>query len=350
MRLSKMITAVDAHACGEPGRVIVGGVVDVPGTTMFEKKVYLEQHRDDLRQRMLREPRGYPALCCNLILPPTDPEADAGFVIMEQTEYPPMSGSNTICVATVLIETGMVPVEEPGTELVLEAPAGLIPVRCEVSGGKVTQVTFENVPAFAVHLDAQIEVPELGSVTVDVAYGGMFYVIADAEPFGLELVPDEGGAIVRIGEMIKAAAREQLPATHPENPEISGVTISQLSGPPAHPEAHRKNVVVVSTGSLDWDRPETWTGAIDRSPCGTGTCAKMAALYAKGELAVGDTFNHEGILGTIFAGRVLREIKVGPYDAVVTTLSGRAWITGFAQYVVDPDDPFPDGFTVGDIW
>jgi proline racemase len=234
MRLSKMITAVDAHACGEPGRVIVGGVEDVPGASMFEKKVYLEEHADYIRKRMLREPRGYPALCCNVILPPTDPDADAGFVIMEQTEYPPMSGSNTICVATVLIETGMVPVTEPVTELVLEAPAGLIPIRADVSNGKVIKVTFENVPAFAVHLGAKIELPELGAVTVDVAYGGMFYVIADADRFGLRLVPEEGATIARIGAMLTAAAREQLPAVHPENPAISGVSRRNRLGAAGH--------------------------------------------------------------------------------------------------------------------
>ncbi len=350
MRLSRLITAVDAHAGGEPGRVIVGGVVDVPGETMFAKKQYLERHADGLRRWMLREPRGYPALCCNLILPPTRSDAHAGFVIMEQTEYPPMSGSNTICVATVLIETGMVPVQEPVTSLVLEAPAGLIPIRAEVSNGKVTSVTFENVPAFAVHLDAKIEVPELGTVSVDVAYGGMFYAIADAESLGLRLVPEEGQRIVRLGEMIKAAAREQLTAVHPENAEIAGVTISQLSGPPSHADAARKNAVVVSTGRLDWSRPETWTGALDRSPCGTGTCAQMAALHAKGALQVGEDFHHEGILGTIFTGRIVRETQVGRHAAVVTRLSGRAWITGISQYVLDAEDPFPEGYTVGDIW
>src|SRR5271170_5300514 len=171
MRFSSMITAVDAHACGEPGRVITGGVLDVPGSTMFEEKVYLQTHADHLRKRMLREPRGYPAANCNLIRPPTHPEADAGFIIMEQVEYPPMSGTNTICVVTVLIETGMVPVTEPVTTLKLETPAGLISVDAEVHDGKVRKVTFRNVPAFATHLDAPIEVRGLGTVTVDVAYG-----------------------------------------------------------------------------------------------------------------------------------------------------------------------------------
>ncbi|HKZ68957.1 MAG TPA: proline racemase family protein, partial [Anaerolineales bacterium] len=184
----------------------------------------------------------------------------------------------------------------------------------------------------------------------DVAWGGMFYVIASAAPFGLRLTPDEGRDIVRISEMIKAATQEQLPVVHPENPEITGPTIAQLSGPPARLDAHRKNAVTVSTGKLDWNKPATWTGAIDRSPCGTGTCAKMAALYAKGQLGLNHDFRHEGILGTIFTGRLVEETQVGHYPAVVPTLSGTAWITGLAQYVVDPEDPFPKGFTVGDIW
>lgn len=350
MRFSRLITAVDAHACGEPGRVITGGVLDVPGRSMFEKKTWLETHADDLRLRMLREPRGYPAANCNLLLPPTIPEADAGYVIMEQVEYPPMSGTNTICVATVLIETGMVRVTEPVTTLKLETPAGLIAVEAEVRGGKARKVTFRNVPAFATHLDAEVEVPGLGTVTVDVAYGGMFYVIAEAAPLGFRLTPDEARDIVRVAETIKAAAREQLPVAHPENPGIAGISIAQLSGPPLRPEADRRNTVVVSTGKLDWSRPATWTGALDRSPCGTGTCAKMAVLHAKRELPLGRDFVHEGILGTTFTGRLLEETRVGPYAAVVPSLSGQAWITGFAHYVLDPEDPFPNGFTVGDIW
>src|SRR5579884_150126 len=350
MRASRVIQAVDAHAAGEPGRVIVGGVLDVPGDTMYAKMVYLQTHADDLRKRMLREPRGYPAANCNLILPPTHPEADAGFVIMEQVEYPGMSGTNTICVTTVLLETGMLPMREPITELTLEAPAGLIRVRAACADGKVTQVTFQNVPAFAVYLDATVEVPHLGTVTVDVAYGGMFYVIADAEPLGLRLSPDEAKDIARVAEMIKAAAREQLPVSHPDNPDIRGITIAQLSAPPSRAGADRKNAVVVSTGTLDWSRPATWTGALDRSPCGTGTCAKMAALYAKGKLPLGADFVHEGILGTTFTGRLIGRTRAGDYEAVVPELSGTAWITGFAQYVLDPEDPFPEGYTVGDIW
>ena len=350
MRFSRMIQAVDAHAAGEHGRVIVGGVLDVPGSSMFEKMQWLQANADDLRLRMLREPRGYPAANCNLVLPPTRPEADAGYVIMEQVEYPGMSGTNTMCTVTVLLETGMLPMREPVTHLTLETPAGLIAVRADCENGKVKAVTFRNVPAFATHLDAPVEVPELGTVTVDVAYGGMFYVIADAEPFGLRLTPDEGRDIVRITEMIKAAANEQLPVVHPEQPGFAGITIGQLSGPAHDPGNSRRNVVTVSTGKLDWSKPSTWTGAIDRSPCGTGTCAKMAILHAKGQLGLDEDFRHEGILGTVFTGRLVETTRLGVYEAVVPTLTGSAWITGFASYVVDPGDPFPDGYTVGDIW
>ncbi len=350
MRLTNLITAVDLHACGEPGRVITGGVLDVPGRSMFEKMKYFEKNRDDLRLRMLREPRGYPALCANIILPPSHPDAQAGFIIMEQTEYPPMSGTNTICVATALLETGMLPMNEPVTEFILEAPAGLVGIMAECRDGKVKRVTFRNVPAFAVHLDAPVEVPQLGTVKVDVAWGGMFYAIADATQFGLRLTPDEGRDITRISEMIRAATREQYPVVHPDNPEITGPTISQLSGPPTSPQADCKNVVTVATGQLDWEKPSTWTGVIDRSPCGTGTCAKMATLYARGQLGLHTDFQHEGILGTLFTGRLVEETQVGPYKAVVPTIGGTAWITAINQFVVDPSDPYPNGYTVGDIW
>ena len=345
-----MIEAVDLHACGEPGRVILGGVPDVPGKTMFDKMQYLASHQDGLRKLMLREPRGYPPSCCNLVLPSSNPEAAMGYVIMEQTEYPGMSGTNTICVATALLETGRLPMTEPVTEVTLEAPAGLIRIRAECAKGKVKSVTFLNVPAFATHLGARLEVPHLGPVTVDVAYGGMFYVIADAAQFGLRLTPDEGREIARIGRMLVAAAQEQLEVEHPLQPGFHGVTIAQLSGEPLGAGNHRRNSVVVCNAELDWDKPSTWTGALDRSPCGTGTCAKMATLHARGLLGLNQDFRHESTLGTVFTGRLLETAQVGPYQAVVPTITGSAWITGYAKYVVDPTDPFPEGFTIGDIW
>jgi proline racemase len=269
---------------------------------------------------------------------------------MEQAEYPAMSGSNTICTASVLIAEKLVPVSEPVTELVLEAPAGLIRVRAEVRDGIARSITFENVPAFAVALDRPVEVPQLGTVMVDVAWGGMFYVLTDAGVLGFRLTPDEGRDLVRVGEMVKAAAAEQIPAVHPEQPELSGITICELTGPPSLPGSHGRNTVVVSTGSLDWSRPSSFTGVLDRSPCGTGTCARMAVMHARGELAIGVDFVHEGILGTTWTGRLLRETVVGDVPAVVPQLTGSAWITGRAELVVDDEDPFPDGFTVGDLW
>jgi proline racemase len=349
-KFQSRITAVDLHAGGEPGRVITGGVNDVPGKTMFEKRVYLETHMDDLRLRMLREPRGYPASNCNLLLPPTIPGCDAGFVIMEQVEYPPMSGSNTICVVTALLETGIVPGGDGMHRLRLDTPAGLVEAEAEMRQGKVLSVTFRNVPCYAAYLDRRIEVRGIGAVTVDVGYGGMFYVIAEAAQFGLRVTPDEARDLVRIGEMIKAAADEQLPTVHPENPDIRGITIAQISAPSGDPGISRRNAVIVSTGKLDWDKPSTWTGILDRSPCGTGTCARMATLYAKGELALGNDFVHQGILGSTFTGRLVEKAMVGGYEGAIPTIRGQAWITGFAEYVVDATDPFPNGYTVQDMW
>jgi proline racemase len=350
MRFERMITAVDVHAGGEPGRVVTAGLPPIPGESMFAKMEYLRDNEDWLRKVMLREPRGYPALCCNVILPPTSPQAHAGYVIMEQVEYPPMSGSNTICVVTALIETGMVPVSEPVTELMLETPAGLIDVRATVRDGNCETVTFRNVPAYAAHLDRSIEVPELGTVTVDVGWGGMFYVIAEAAQFGFELTPAEGADITRVTAMLKAAAREQLPVVHPQNPAIRDITIGQLYGPAHSPKANRRNAVTVSSGAFDWEWPATWTGVLDRSPCGTGTCAAMAVLHAKGQLAIGEDFVHESIIGSIFTGRLVEETTLRTQPAVVPTITGSGWITGIAQYLIDPSDPFPEGFTVGDLW
>ena len=346
----RKLTAYDAHAEGEPGRVIVAGVDDPPGASVYEKMAWLRDHDDGLRKLMLREPRGYPALCANVVVEPTEPGADAGFVIMEQTEYPAMSGTNTICVATVLLEIGMIKMHEPVTEFALEAPAGLVYITAKCRDGKATEVKFRNVPAFAAHLDATIDVPHLGPATVDVAFGGMWYVIAEAAQFGVEITPSNGRELARISAMLRQAAAEQLPVTHPENEGISGVSISMLTGPPTHPDAAIKNVVTVASGPLDWDRPDTWTGAFDRSPCGTATCAEMAVLHAKGRLGIGEPFVNESIIGTLFTGELVEQATVGGRPAVVPTIAGQAWITGKAEYLLDPTDPFPEGYTLGDIW
>lgn len=350
MRAVRMITAVEAHAEGEQGRVVTSGVPPLPGRTVFEKMQHMREHADDLRLLMLREPRGQPALCCNLIVPPCDPEADAGFIIMEQTEYPPMSGSNTICVATVLLETGMLPMREPVTELTLEAPAGLIRVRAECRDGKVTRVGFRNVPAFVMHLDAGLDVEGLGRIAVDIAWGGMFYVLADADALGIDLGAANGAGIVRASERILAAAREQLPVSHPENPAITGPTITHLWGAPVAAGTQGRGAVTVSSGGYDPARPDALPGALDRSPCGTGICARMAVMHARGQLEPGEDYVHAGPLGTTFTGRIEALARVGPHPAIVPSISGQGWISGLSTWLLDPSDPFPEGYTVGDIW
>ncbi|WP_171174548.1 proline racemase family protein [Ruegeria sp. HKCCD8929] len=350
MRVSRMITAVEAHAEGEPGRVITGGLPHIPGETVFAKMRWMQENLDEVRLLMLREPRGNPGLCCNALVPPCDPSADAGFIIMEQMEYPPMSGSNTICVVTVLLETGVLPMVEPVTELTLEAPAGLIRVKAECRDGKVKRVEFRNVPAFAMHLDAPVEVPGLGTVHVDVAWGGMFFVLVEAAKLGVSPDAENGAEIVRVSEAIRHATAEQLPVVHPENPQITGPTITNLWGPPVAQGTHGRGAITISTGPYNPARPQDASGILDRSPCGTGTCAKMAALHARGLLKVGEDYVNAGPLSTSFTGRIVDTSTVGPYPAIIPTLSGQGWIHGTANWTLDPSDPFPAGYKVGDMW
>jgi proline racemase len=331
-------------------RVITGGIPHIPGNSTYEKMKWLENNDDQLRKLLLREPRGYPPHCCNIIVPPSDPEADAGYIIMEQIEYPMMSGGNTISVVTVLLEMGILPMREPVTELVLEAPAGLIRVKADCVGGKVKSVTFKNVPAFAAHLDAVINVPELGQITVDVGWGGMFYVITEIRQIrGLQLIPEHGKEITRVASMIRQAAIDQLPVAHPDYPGV-GITVSQMSGPSDDPKADWKNAVMMGSGDFSWDKPATWTGVLDRCPSGTGTSAKMAVLHAKGQLELNQDFRHQSILGHVFTGRLIEETKIGDMPAVIPTISGTSWIFGLNTIVLDHDDPYPEGFTIGDIW
>lgn len=350
MNLSRMITAVEAHAEGEGGRVITGGMPLLRGNSVFEKMQDMQANHDDIRLFMLREPRGNPALCCNALVPPCDPTADAGFIVMEQSEYAPMSGSNTICVATVLLETGIVPMVEPITVLRLEAPAGMVEVTATCKNGKVERVEFMNVPAFAAHIGVPLDVPGFGEISVDIAWGGMWFVTAEAAAFGIDPVAENGAAAVRAMEAMRHAAAIQYPVAHPDNPALTGPTISQITAPPNETGTHGRGAISVSSGPFDPQRPMALTGALDRSPCGTATCAKMAVLHAKGLLPVGEDYVNASPIGTRFTGRIESLTKVGPYDAIVPSLSGRGWISGISQWMLDPSDPFPQGFTIGDIW
>jgi proline racemase len=340
MKLSRMITVVGAHAEGEPNEVITGGVLDIPGSTMFEKARWLETKGDDLRAFLLHEPRGKVSMCTNLVLPTSNPEADAGFVIIEPASYPPMSGTNTICTVTVLLETGMIPMVEPVTKLTLEAPGGLIRVHTECRDGKVLAVSFKNIPSFVLHRDKMIEVEGQGSLRVDVAYGGMLYVIAEATDCGFEITPDEAADLSFIGEKVKKAAAEQLPSVHPDNEEIHTVNQTLWAGPLRVDNGVKtaRNGVIVSPGRLD------------RSPCGTGTCARLALLHALGDVQPGEAFVHESIIGTKFTGKIFDTGMVKDIPSVSVEITGRAWITAFHQYVLDPSDPFPTGYTLSDTW
>jgi proline racemase len=340
MRTNRVITVVGCHAEGEIGDVIVGGVLPPPGATMYEKMRAIERDHDDLRRLLLLEPRGKVSRNINLVVPPTRPDCDAGVIIMEATEYVPMSGSNAMCTATVLLETGMVPMREPETVLMLDTPGGPVRVVAACRDGRVESVELTNVPSFVDRLDAPLEVEGFGTIHVDVAYGGMFYAIADAEALGFAVAPDEARDLAVVGEKIRLAARAQLPCAHPDNPGIAGVTIVQIARPFNGPGAPTRNTCIVAPGRSD------------RSPTGTGTSARMAVLRARGLMRPGDTLIHESIIGSRFVGRILSDTTVGggSCPAVVNSLKGRAWTTGLFQYFVDPADPFAKGYLVSDTW
>ena len=338
MRAARTITVVGCHAGGEIGNVVTGGVLPPAGATVFEQMQSLARDGDGLRRLLLREPRGSVACHANLVVPATRPDCDAGFIIMEPTEYPPMSGSNSICTATVLLETGMVAMHEPETVLRLEAPGGVIEARAACRNGRCESVEITNVPSFADRLDVPLEVDRLGSLTVDVAYGGMWYAIADAAALGFAIEPDEARDLSLAGERIRAAAQEQLPCVHPENPGIAGVSIVQIAQPWQGVGAVTRNAVVVAPGRLD------------RSATGTGLSARMAVLHARGLMGVGDAMTHASAIGSTFDGRIVRETTVGDLPAIVPAIRGSAWITGISQLIVDPTDPFPEGYVLSDTW
>ena len=338
MRAGRTITVVGCHAGGEIGNVVTGGVLPPPGATVFEQMQALRRDGDGLRRLLLREPRGSVACHANLIVPSSRRDCDSGFIIMEPTEYPPMSGSNTICTATVLLETGMVEMHEPETLLRLEAPGGVVEVRARCRDGRCESVELTNVPSFAARLDAPLEVDGLGTLTVDVAYGGMWYAIADAAALGFAIEPDEARDLSLAGERIRTAAREQLPCVHPENADIAGVSIVQIAGPWQGVGAVSRNAVVVSPGRLD------------RSATGTGLSARMAVLHARGLMKTGDGMTHASAIGSAFEGRIVEETRVGELQAIVPAIRGSAWITGISQLVVDQTDPFPEGYILSDTW
>jgi proline racemase len=326
------------HAEGEVGDVIVGGVLPPPGRTMFERMSAMQRDQDDLRRLLLCEPRGSVARHVNLITPPVREDCAFGMITMEPTEFVPMSGSNLICTVTVALETGIVAMNEPETIVMVDTAAGPVRARASCRNGKCVSVEFANVPSFVDRLDATLEVDGLGTVSVDVAYGGMWYAIVDATKHGFRIEPSEARELGVAGEKIRLAARAQLEVVHPENPDIAGVSIVQFNRPFAGVGKVTRNTCIVAPGRSD------------RSPTGTGTCARMAVLHARGAMRAGDTMIHESIIGSRFKGTIAGETTVGGKPAILPLIEGRAWITGLHNYMVDPTDPYPSGYVLSDTW
>ncbi len=340
MRLERLVTVVGAHAEGEVGRVITGGVLPPRGATMFERMVNLEKDSPWLRDMLLFDPRGSVNAAVSLITPPCSPAADIGVIVMESDYFPPMSGSNLLCTVAVALETGIVPMQEPVTTVRVDTPAGLVEVQAECAGGRCRRIIFRNVASFVMHRDARVEVPGIGTLRVDVAYGGMIYCIVDAADVGFVLSRDEARDLVSVGEAIKAAVAEQLPSVHPENPGIHTINQTEFAGPVylSNGVKTSKNAVVVSPGRLD------------RCPCGTGSSARLALLHARGQLGVGEPFRHLSVLDTVFDCTVAATGVVGNITAVIPQIAGRAWLTGVSHYGIDPEDPFPRGYRLPDTW
>lgn len=332
MRFSRHFSTIDTHTAGQPTRTVIGGLPPIPGHTVMEKMLHLREHMDWIRTSLMFEPRGHSVMSGVLLFEPTLPEADYGVVFIETGGYLPMCGHDTIGVCTALVESGMVDVHEPETQINLETPAGLTRVRVHVEGGKAKSVTLRNIPSFVFAQDVKVDVPGVGRVVMDVAYGGNTYAIVSAEHFDLSLTPENASRIISIGRTVRDAVNAQVSIRHPERDFIDSCTHVEFYCPAVTPGAHARNTVFFGDCG------------IDRSPCGTGTSAKVAVLHAKGLLELNEEFVHESIIGSIFQARVVELTTVGKYPAVVPEVTGSAHVMGFNHIVIDPDDPHRNGF------
>ena len=339
MRSANIIHMVSCHAEGEVGNVIVGGVATPPGETLWEQARWIAQDQS-LRNLVLNEPRGGVFKHINLLLPAKQPEAKFGFIIMEPEHTPPMSGSNSICVATVLLDTGLVAMQEPVTEFILEAPGGLVPVKAYCENGKARSIEVHNLPSFADQLDVALEVEGVGTLIVDTAYGGDSFVIVDAEALGFEIRPDEASDLAEMGTRITRAANEQLGFEHPVNSDWAHISFCEFALP-----LSMENGVKVSRNTVVID-----PGKLDRSPTGTGCSARMAVLHAQGLMQTGERLIGRSIIDSRFDCSIVSETRVGNKAAILPSIRGRAWITGTHQIMLDPDDPWPGGYRVADTW
>jgi proline racemase len=329
---ARVLSVIDYHTEGEPMRIVMGGVDRVPGATLMEQSEHLAAHGRELLGFLLYEPRGHAAMCGAILTEPLTPGADAGVLFVEPLGPVHMCGHGAIALGAMLVETGRVPAPGGAATVTLETPAGLVACRVAVQAGRPTSVTIRNVPSFSVGLDRVVEVPGLGPVPFDLAYGGHFYALVEAARCGLSLEPREAARLVEVGERIRVAIEAGGPLVHPAMPEARGLLYVQFYAPARRPDARYRNAVVVAPAGLD------------RSPCGTGTSARLANLHARGRLAVGEALGHESIIGTLFTGRIAALTDVAGTPAVVPEITGRAWMTGQATLSLDASDPFPGGF------
>lgn len=339
MRSSKTLHVISAHAEGEVGDVIVGGVAPPAGSTLWEMRETLWRDQT-LRNFVLNEPRGGVFRHVNLLVPPKDPRAQMGFIIMEPEDNPPMSGSNSICVATVLLDSGILPMTEPVTELTLEAPGGLVKVRADCRDGKAQRIHVRNLPSFADKLAVPLDVPGLGRITVDTAYGADSFVVVDARALGFTHAPEDAHAMAKLGVQITTAADEQLGFHHPENPDWRHFSFCLFAGP----------LTKVADGWETHHAVSIRPGKIDRSPTGTAVSARLALLAARNQIGPGEVLRAHSLIGGQFEGRIVGTTKVGPLNAILPEISGRAWITGTHQHMLDPNDPWPQGYRLSDTW
>lgn len=339
MRSTTIVHIVSCHAEGEVGNVIVGGVAPPPGDTIWEQSRWIDNDQT-LRRFVLNEPRGGVFKHVNLLVPSKNKKAAFGFIIMEPEHTPPMSGSNSICVATVLLDSGLIQMREPETEFFLEAPAGLVQVKAYCDNGKAKSIEIQNVPSFADKLGVGLEVPGIGTLTVDIAYGGDSFVLVDAQSLGFEIVPDEARELAEAGAKITAAANEQIGFQHPTNRDWNKISFCQLAMP-----IEREGGILSGRNTVAID-----PGKLDRSPCGTGCSARMAVLHARGQMQVGDRFIAHSIIGSRFDCSILDSTSVGNVEAIIATIGGRGWITGTHQLMCDPEDPWPCGYRLTDTW
>lgn len=337
MRSTRSYTAVEVHAEGEQGTCYLGSVFEVPGASMRDKLRYLNEVDDSIRKFLCFEPRGRPQSSANLVFPSLDPRADAGFIICQADRAHAMSGSNTICVVTALLETGTVPMVEPETPVVLETAAGLIHVTAHCRDGRCERVTFDGVPSFVEALDVPLYVPGLGNITVDVAYGGCYYVMVDPAQFGVKLDRGSARQVVEAGTAISLAARQSITVQHPEIPEIDFISYVMLIGDDDPSNGSLRGATVLS-------------GRVDRSPCGTGNSARLAIMAARGVAGVGSRFVARSLIDSEFIVELIGETTVGGRPAVLPRISGRGWVVGTRTSSVDPTDPYPLGYVLSDVW